>query len=46
MKPRNPVAGNSWRYNKPKIIESKKKPIGRGRQIKDVWNDEANDINI
>ncbi len=32
--PRNPVAGNSWRYNKPKIIKNKKKDTTR------VWVDD------
>lgn len=32
MKPRNPVAGNSWRYNKPKIIKDKKKETLHGKK--------------
>lgn len=27
MKTRNPVAGNSYRYNKPKVIKDKKKQL-------------------
>lgn len=25
MKPRNPVAGNAWRYNRAKVVENKKR---------------------
>ena len=25
MKNRNPVAGNAWRYNKPRVVTDKKK---------------------
>jgi hypothetical protein len=30
MKTRNPVAGNSWRYNKSNVIGDKKKQTVRG----------------
>jgi hypothetical protein len=29
MKPRNPVAGNAWKYNKPKVEVDKKKTYQR-----------------
>lgn len=29
MKPRNPVAGNAWKYNKPKVVPDKKKTYQR-----------------
>ena len=32
MKPRNPVAGNSWKYNKPKVI-----PLNKLYKRKPKW---------
>jgi hypothetical protein len=29
MKSRNPIAGNAWKYNKPKVEENKRKTYQR-----------------
>ena len=31
MKPRNPVAGNAWKYNVPKVVPDKKTTYQRRR---------------
>ena len=40
MKPRNPVAGNAWKYNKPKAVPAKK---GKGSVYKRVKRASFND---